>query len=340
VRMARDWLRVGFVPLLLLACLLVGCRPTPSGRDRHEADGAWLADQIPALAPVPLGAGEPLRAVATTSIVGDVLADVGGDRIELTVLLPAGTDPHSYQPTPQDAAAVAEAHVVFANGAGLEAFLDPLLETAGQEVPVVPLSAGVALRRPGDGQGLASGDDDEHEATDPDPHVWLDPNNVLVWVANVESALAALDPSHADEYEAEARQSRRRLEELDAWIREQVAQVAEADRVLVADHASLGYFADRYGFEIVGTVFPGFSTLAEPSAQEMAALEAIIRARGVRAVFVATTVNPSLAERVMEDTGARLVFLYVGSLSGPDGPASTYVAMMEFDVTAIVSALR
>jgi len=321
-------------------CLLASCRSTDIGPDRHEAATPWPADQIPALAPVPLGEGESLRVVATTSIVGDVLADVGGDLIELTVLLPAGTDPHSYQPTPQDAAAVAEAHVVFANGAGLETFLDPLLETVGQEVPLVPLSAGVTLRGLADGEERDSSADHEHEAADEDPHVWLDPNNVVVWVENVESALAALDPGHAREYEAEARQARRRLEELDAWIWEQVAQVAEGDRLLVTDHASLGYFADRYGFEIVGTVFPGFSTLAEPSAQELAALESLIQAHGVRAIFVATTVNPILAQRVMEDTGARLVFLYVGSLSGPDGPASTYVDMMEFDVTAIVSALR
>jgi ABC-type Zn uptake system ZnuABC Zn-binding protein ZnuA len=259
-----------------------------------------------------------------------VVRAVGGDAIALTVLLPMGTDPHSYEPTPQDVAAVADADVVFVNGAGLEVFLDSLLESAGGDAHVVSVSEGIEFLRLGD----------EHEHGDFDPHVWFDPNNVLVWVENVEQALSILDPANAEAYAANASEYRVALQELDDWIQSQVAQIPKANRKLVTDHASFGYFAERYGFEQIGAVFPGFSTLTEPSAQERAELEEAIRALGVQAIFVGTTINPSLAQQVAEDTGAQLVFLYSGSLSEPNGPANNYLRLMRYDVSAIVDALR
>ncbi|MFQ6102551.1 MAG: metal ABC transporter solute-binding protein, Zn/Mn family [Anaerolineae bacterium] len=274
------------------------------------------------------GAEERLQVVATTTIVGDVVHAVGGDVIALTVLLPLGTDPHSYEPTPQDVAAVADADVVFVNGAGLEVFLDSLLENAGGDAQVVSVSEGITFRHLGGEHG------------NPDPHVWFDPHNVAVWVANVEQTLSASDPANAEVYAANGSEYKTALQELDAWIRDQVAQIPEANRKLVTDHAAFGYFADRYGFEQVGAVFPGFSTLAEPSAQERAELEEAIRAFDVQAIFVGTTVNPGLAQQVAEDTGARVVFLYTGSLSEPGGPADSYLALMRYDVSAIVDALK
>ncbi len=297
----------------------------------QELEHAHPADEMPSLSPVALGEGEKLRIVATTSIVADVVQNVGGDRIDLTALLPLGADPHAFEPTPQDVAAVAGAHVVFVNGAGLEVFLDDLLESAGENVAVVPVSHGVEL--------LALDGKDEHGGG-VDPHVWFDPNNVMVWTRNVEHALGELDPGNAETYEANAAAYEAELGALDAWIVQQVTQVPEANRRLVTDHASFGYFARRYGFEQIGAVFPGYSTLAEPSAQELAELEEAIREHGVKAVFVGLTVNPTLAERVAEDTNTRLVFLYTGSLSEPDGPASDYLAFVKYNVSAMVEALR
>lgn len=305
---------------------------------------------MPTLSPVTLRAGEKLRVVATTSIVADVVKNVGGELMDLTVLMPLGTDPHTFEPTPQDVVAIAEAHVVFVNGAGLEVFLEPLLESAGTgEARVVPVSYGVELRKP-EGEpedisfpsDLQSGGEAElqHEHSEFDPHTWFDPNNVMVWTQNIEQALSALDPDHAEVYAANADAYRAELQELDAWIQEQVAQVPEADRQLVTDHMAFTYFVHRYGFEQAGAVVPGYSTLAAPSAQDLAALEGAIRQLGVKAVFVGRTVNPGLAQRVARDTGIRLVFLYTGSLSEPGGPADTYLSLMRYNVSAIVNALK
>lgn len=310
---------------LLTLMLLSGCRPLAN---EHS-------DELPALSAVPLATGERLRVVATTSIVGDVVQSVGGERIELTVLLPPGTDPHTYQPTPQDAAAIADAHVVFANGAGLETFLDPLLESAGATPRLVPVSYGTDLLRLEEPEA-----EHNHEHGKVDPHVWFDPLNVIVWTDNIAWALSALDAAHAAEYQANAASYQAELRALDTWIAEQVALIPPERRILVSDHASFGYFIRRYGLREGGTIVAGFSTMAAPSAQEIAALEETIATLGVPAIFVSTTVNPTLAQRIAQDTGTQLVPLYVGSLSEPGGPADSYLALMRYDTTAIVEALR
>lgn len=311
---------------LSLAILIVGaaCRSAP----------ATPPNARPALSPVPLGQGERLRVVATTGIVADVVRNVGGDRIALTTLMPPGADPHSFQPTPQDMAALAKAHVVYANGAGLETFLESLMNSVGIRDRLVYVSSGVTLLQ------AAHEHEGEAERETSDPHTWFDPNNVMVWVGNIRDTLSALDPANAPAYRANAQAYIGRLEELDAWIQQEVAQIPPNNRKLVTDHTAFTYFAARYGFEQVGAIFPGYSTLASPSAKELAALEDAIRAQGVKAVFVGKSVNPSLAERVAQDTGVRLVFLYTGSLGEAGSPAATYVDMMRYNVSAIVDALR
>ena len=324
MRTQATWL---FLTLAVLCLALSsGCQSavTPAQGSENQAD------EMPALSPMTLAQGEKLQVVASTSIVADVVRNVGGDLIDLTTLMPLGADPHAFEPTPQDAAAVADAHVVFINGAGLELFLESLLQSAGAAEKVVSVSQGIELRRL----------DDAHEHGDADPHVWFDPHNVVVWTRNIERALSALDPDHARAYAANSAAYQAQLRELDVWIQEQVAQVPAANRELLTDHTTFGYFAARYGFEQVGAVFPGLSTLAQPSARELAALSDAIRACDVKALFVGTTVNPRLARQVAEDTGTRLVFLYTGSLSEPGGPAADYLSLMRYDVSAIVDALK
>lgn len=274
-----------------------------------------------------------LRAVATTTFVYDVVRHVAGDAVDLAPLLPAGVDPHAFEPSPRDAAKLAEADVVFANGAGLETFLDRLLDAArrrdGRGARLVALSDGVPLRARADG----------HEHGERDPHVWLNPLNVIVWVDAIERKLAELAPAHAGAFAQRAQDYRARLVDLDAWIRETTGRLPPDRRSFVTDHDELGYFADAYGFTIVGAMIPGFSTAAEPSARELADLEGRIRTSGARAVVVGQTANPALARRLARDTGARLVRLYTGSLGAPDGPAATYLACMHHNVVALCDAL-
>jgi ABC-type Zn uptake system ZnuABC Zn-binding protein ZnuA len=273
-----------------------------------------------------------LQVVATTTIVGDVVRQVAGDLVVLQVLLPAGTDPHAFEPRPQDAALLADADLVFASGAGLEEFLQPLLQNAGIEGRTVELSAGIALL-PFAG--------DEHASTESqfDPHTWMDPNNVIVWVKNASAALSAADPDHAGEYETNANLYIQSLQELDAWLAQQVNRLPPERRRLVLDHYTLGYFASAYGFEIVGERVSSISTNAQTSAQELAALEDQIRALDVSAILVSQTVNPALAEQVAQDTGIQMVQIYTGSLGPPGGPAATYLDMMRYNGSRIVEAL-
>ena len=167
----------------------------------------------------------------------------------------------------------------------------------------------------------------------------MDPGNVMQWAGNIAEALAAQDPANADDYMARAAAYQAELAALDEWIVAQVNTIPEGQRQLVTDHDALGYFAARYGFEVVGAVIPGTSTVSEASAAEIAELEAAIADLGVAAIFVGTTVSDDLAARVAADTGVELVALYTGALSGPDGPAGSYLEMMRFNVAAIVAAL-
>jgi len=295
---------------------------------------------VSACAGRPAARGDRLRVVATTTIVGDVVAQVGGDAIDLTVLLPVGADPHTFDPSPQDMTKVADADIIFANGAGLEAFLERLLENAGGDAEVVEVSEGITFIEAEHHEDAAEPTGDGHHHEGIDPHTWTDPNNVLRWVDNIEAALVLHDPAHAADYKTNADAYRAQLRELDAWVREQVAAIPVENRKLVTDHETFAYFAQRYGFEQIGAVVPGYSTAAQPSARDLADLEDRIRAYGVKAVFVGSTVNPALAQRVAEDTGVRLVSLYTGSLTASGGEADSYLGYVKYNVGAIVEGLR
>jgi ABC-type Zn uptake system ZnuABC Zn-binding protein ZnuA len=280
-----------------------------------------------------------LRTVATTTIVGDVVAQIGGETVDLTVLLPVGADPHTFEPTPQDLVAIAEADLIFANGAGLETFLDSLLENAKEDSEVVSVSEGIDLRRLEDAHAEDEHEDEEQGAEELDPHVWFDPNNVIVWTQNIEQALSDLDPANAQIYTSNAEGYRRELEDLDRWIQEQVGNLPKENRKLVTDHHIFGYFADRYGFEQAGAVIPSFSAGAEPSAQQIAGLEDKIEQLRISAIFVGQTVNPALAERIGRDTKVQVVPLYTDSLTEAGGEADSYIDLMRYDVAAIVKVL-
>lgn len=312
------------------------------------------AAQQPELTPAPLAPGGKLQVLSTTSIVADVVSQIGGDAAEVKALLPAGTDPHTFEPTPQDLTAVTRADVIFASGAGLEHFIEKMLTNAGANVPVVYLSEGVQLREmlPGEGeqheaeesagelQGGASLQDQAAEDGDHDPHTWTSPINVIVWTHNAAAALSQLDPAHSDDYAARAAAYEGELNTLDAWISEQVSQIPAERRKLVSDHLTLGYFADRYGFMLIGAIIPGFSTASQPSAQELAQLQDLVREHGVPAVFVSFSVNDTLSRRLAEDTNVKLVKLYSEALGPAASGTETYLDFMRYNTNAIVQALK
>lgn len=330
MRNERYRFLVLFILLFLVGGMLAGCQPEEATAPGGEE-----------LAPVPLGEGDRLQVAVTTSLVADVVANVGGEHIVVIQLVESGVDPHAFEPTPQDVAAFSDAHVVFVNGAGLEVFLEDLLAAAGEESAVVSVSRGIdLLRLEEEGHEEEEEEEHEHEHGEADPHVWFNPRNVILWVDVIEATLSALDPEHAAAYAENAQAYREQLRELDGWIEEQVAQVPLEDRLLVTDHTVFTYFAQAYNFEQVGAVIPGYSTLAQPSARELAELTETIAQFDVPAIFVGNTVNPDLAQQVAEDTGTRLVFLYTGSLSEPGGPADSYLSFMRYNVSRIVEALQ
>jgi manganese/iron transport system substrate-binding protein len=283
---------------------------------------------------------QKLKVVATTTIAGDIVRQVAGDLVDLTVLLPPGIDPHSFQPSPQDVAAVTKADLVFENGAGLEEFMQPLLQNAGGKAKLVSLSEGINLLASTEIHPAGKNPEATLEQTTGDPHTWFDPANVITWVNNIQVALSATDPQNAATYQANADAYILELNDLDQWIQGQVEQIPPEKRLLVTDHASLTYFAEKYGFQQVGAVIPAYSSLAEPSAQELAGLEEKIKMLGVKAIFISEAINPTLAERIAQDTGVQLVQLYNGSLSEPNGPAANYLDFMRYNVGKMVEALQ
>ncbi len=282
------------------------------------------------------------QVIATTSFLFDVVQRIGGEPVDLKMLVPIGSDPHAFEPSAADAVLISRAQVVFAVGAHLEEGLDPVLESVGAHV--VRLAEFVPLLRFEDDDHHHEYGEDDHEDEqhhgEYDPHIWLDPTRVSLWTHAIERTLSEIDPTHAGLYAQNAAAYREELARLDAWIVDQVQSVPIDRRRLVSDHQVLGYFAHRYGFEVEGAIVSGLSTLAEPSARELAQLMQTISAFGLHAVFVSTTVNPQLAEQIARDTGTQVIRLFTGSLSEADGPAASYVEMMRYNVTALVTALE
>jgi ABC-type Zn uptake system ZnuABC Zn-binding protein ZnuA len=298
--------------LLLIGILLAaGCNPSANSTAGSE--------------------GGDLRVLATTSFLADIAQNVAGDRIVVESLLPLGSDPHTFQPKPADAVKVAASTVLILNGTEFEHFIEPLLENAGGERIVVEASAGLTPR-------LYS-DDDEHEAGD--PHFWLDPNLVITYAENIRDGLIAADPEGAKIYSSNTESYIKQLQDLDSWIHTRVDTLSPEERLLVTNHEALGYFAERYGFTIVGTVIPSLSSEASPSALEMATLVEQIIASGAKAIFLDASDNPALASQIAEDANVKVITnLYLGSLTPSDGPAPTYLEMMKHNTNLIIEGCK
>jgi ABC-type Zn uptake system ZnuABC Zn-binding protein ZnuA len=353
-------LRVGLV-LVGMGLVLIGCAgpaaPSESADhiEEHETEAEVLV--LPDLQPVELG-DRPLNVVTTTSIIGDVVEQVGGDAIELSGLMGPGQDPHSYEPAARDLTTVAQADVIFINGWDLEEGLVHELEEIGEDALLVPISAKISPLTFSDhhsAEGEQAEHEHEHEGEEAehehdhhhlgaDPHVWFDIENVRQWTRNVEQVLSELDPDNAETYRANAETYLGELAELEEYTESQLAALPESSRFLVTNHDSFSYFAERYGFEVLGTVLPAASTLAEPSASELSALIQLMEEHQVCAIFTETTVSDTLAKTVAAELEGcdevKVVQLYTGAVGPPGSGAESYLGMFKTNVDAIVEGLK
>lgn len=332
-----------FCSVVCLLLCLSACTASAPTQPQPEP-GATVGLELPELAAVPLGIGEKLQVVATTNIVADVVQQVGGEQIDLYALLPFGVDPHGYQPTPQDLRALADADVIFINGLGLEEAMSAVFNEFASKVVVV--NAGVELLEFADGlegpETHARDEDveEDHLHTKVDPHTWFRIAAVKRWADNIAQALAQLDPANATVYQTAANAYAGELDTLAAELAATVRTLPEARRKLVSDHDALGYFAHEFGFEIVGAVIPGFSTLAEPSARQLAALQDQIQAENVQVILVSATGSQNLERQIAQDLAVAVVPIYTETLSEAGGPAESYVELMRHNIAVVVEALR
>lgn len=273
------------------------------------------------------GHTEGTTVLATTTVLADLARNVAGDRPVVETLLPRGTDPHAFEPTPADVVKISNSVVLITNGAGYEGFLARVLANTERSGPVIEASSGLPIFRGGEA------------GNEPDPHLWLDPHNVIEYVHNIERGLSATYPDSAHVFAANATTYIGRLEDLDTWILEQVSIIPPERRLLVTNHETLHYFADRYGFQVVVTALRSVSSDAAVSAGELAQAVDEIRASGAPAVFLDEVESSRLATQISQETGVIIVKdLHLESLTdGP--PAATYLDMMRHNVSRIVEAL-
>jgi len=262
-----------------------------------------------------------LNVLVVESFLADIAQKVAGERQDIESLVPAGSDPHTFQITPQDVAKIANSQVLIANGAGLEDWLQEVIDNAGGEGLVIEAAQGLTGNPPRPG----------------DPHFWLDPNYVIYYAEQIRDGFIEADPDGEAAYTQNSAQYILELEELHAWIADQVAQIPPDRRMLVTNHESFGYFADRYGFIIIGTVIPSVSTGSSPSAQQLVQLIEAIKTTSTPAIFLESGTNPDLAEQVAREAGVELIInLLTHSVAPPGG----YIEMMQYNTLAIVEALK
>ena len=271
---------------------------------------------------------EKLEVVATFSIVADFVREVGGDRVALTTLVGPDGDAHVYSPAPGDSRRLAQAKLIVSNGLGLEGWMARLIKSSGTKAALVEAAKGVKARK----------SDDAHAHGGFDPHAWQDVSNAKVYVANIRDALASADPAGREVYDANATAYLDALDALDREVRAAVAAIPPERRRIITTHDAFGYFKAAYGLDFVAP--QGVSTEAEASAKDVARIIRQIKAERIPAVFLENVSDPRLMDRIARETGARTgPKLYSDALSGPDGPAGTYIAMVRHNIRAFSEAL-
>lgn len=279
-----------------------------------------------------------LEVVATTTQIGDWVREVGGEAVSVDQVLQPNTDPHEYEPRPSDVADAAGAAVVFANGDDLDSWIEEIVSDSGSDAETIDLGAHVPERIAGDhdheedGEEEHAHDDDEEEGhehdSEFDPHWWHDPRNAEAAVREIQRALSAADPDNRALFRRNAAEYLRRLARLDAGIADCIGRIPPSERKLVTDHDAFGYFAHRYGIDVVGAVVPAQTTRAQASAKDVSELVGLIEREGVKAVFPESSLSASVAEAVARQTGASSDYELYGDTLGAEGsPGATYIGM-------------
>jgi zinc/manganese transport system substrate-binding protein len=286
------------------------------------AAAAVLAVARPALAQ------DRIKVLATFSILGDLVKNVGGDHVDVSTLVGPDSDAHVYAAAPSDAKKVADAKVVITNGLGFEGWMSRLVRASGSKAPVVVATNGITVRKAADGQGHSESD----------PHAWQSVANAKTYVANIRDALVAADPAGREAYEANTQAYLAKLDALDAEVKQAVAAIPAERRRIISTHDAFGYFQQAYGIEFIAP--QGVSTEAEPSARDVARIITQIRQKKVPAVFIENISDPRLMQRIAQETGARVGGkLYSDALTGKSGEAPSYIELMRHNVKQIAAAL-
>jgi zinc/manganese transport system substrate-binding protein len=275
------------------------------------------------------GAAQPLRVVASFSILGDLARQVGGDAVAVKTLVGPDGDVHVYEPRPKDLRTLMAAGVLVRNGLGLEGWMDRLTGAAGFTGKVVVAADKVTPRTMTEAGGAVA----------TDPHAWQDPRNAIRYVQAIETGLAAADPANAAMYHAAAGRYAARIAEADAWIEARFGSIPAAQRRIITTHDAFGYYGARYGIEFLSA--EGISTEFEPSAKAIAALVGQIKREKVRAVFIENMTSPRMAQMLARETGAVLGgTVYSDALSPPSGPAPSYLDMLHYNTALFAAAMH
>lgn len=297
-----------FVMLGLLSVMLNACATTPSLTEQPQR----------------------LKVLVTESFLGDIARNVAGDRLQVEILLQPGVDPHGFEPTPQDLAKMAQSQILIVNGLGYETWLKKALENVNHQQRMIVAS-----------NGITPNVDPSGEHADGDPHLWMNPLNVICYVENIRDGLSQADPAGKNVYAQNAESYIAKLKDVHQWATDATGKIPAEKRLLVTNHDALGYLAQAYGFKIVGAVIPSVTTGAAPSARQMTELIDTIKHSGAKAIFLDIGENQALARQIADETGLQVVTdLYVETLSSADGPAPTYLEMIKYDVSRIVSTLK
>lgn len=288
--------------LLLAAALVAGCGSSSSSSSK----------------------GDAIKVVVTTTQLGDIVREVGGSAVDVHQILRVNTDPHDYEPRPKDIQETADAKVVVTSGDGLDRWMGEVVDDAGGSPEVLDAGAGRPVTRPGEEGGA-------------DPHWWHDPRNVEYAVAQIRATLVAAEPARQAEIERGAAAYLAKVKAMDGAIAKCFMKVRAGQRKLVTDHDAFGYFAARYGLDVVGAVIPSQTTQAQPSAGDLAELVRTIRREDVKAIFPESSINPKLAEAIARETGATADHtLYGDTLGTPGSSGDTYITMELANADAMV----
>lgn len=275
-----------------------------------------------------LAHARPLEAVASFTVIADMVQTVGGEHVHVTSLIGPNGDPHVYEPTPADAQALRHADVTFVSGLHLEGWMDRLISASGYRGTPVVLSTGIKTR------GM---EEDGQQITD--PHAWNSAANGVVYVRNIISALKQADPADAADFQANGERYIQQLQALDSYARTQVQAIPQAQRKVLTSHDAFGYFGDAYGVSFLSPL--GFSTENEASAADVSTLIRQIKQEHVSAYFFENSGDPRLVKQIAAATGAQPGGeLYVEALSPADGPAPTYAKMFRYNVDQLVAAMK